>query len=489
MINACRNNWKKGKQHFQLFELIDNSVDANATKINITFTPDKILFEDNGTGVVDMNALFTFGASVGGEHRRGRFGVGFKDAIIAMGNCVSIVSFNGGNQKSAIIDIKRIEQTGDTSIDGDTVKDEDGVGTHLCITDLLPDWKMSRKKVESIGEKIAAFYYMMIREKEETTGLEIVISYETSKDSFSHTVSYSDVERFDLEQPVVSGNIIYENSQIEYVLGTRNMSREAAYRTDGLVFSLHGRCIKERPTTRFNDLIPISPYLLTVNIIDSSNSRISVTTHKDDIDERAQEEILNAILENDQVSEYIETRRNETTIIQLDNLTSEILKAANTGFGVKGVDRNRQRKESSKPNRQAVEPKQTGKTRSDKECASRGKKNEVSNFERRVKNTFLELQFVEFEPNTAYLVDIAGARQNHVIVKINIAFPPFIPLTLSNGKHQQAKDTLISVIATALTQAVELESMNTDLFDRPMPENFEQKFSFFYETLLRNMGG
>lgn len=74
-------------------ELVDNSIDANARRINISLRKDTVLIEDDGVGCSDLQMVFKMGdrASIGdGKRAIGRYGVGAKEAALQIGSRVLV---------------------------------------------------------------------------------------------------------------------------------------------------------------------------------------------------------------------------------------------------------------------------------------------------------------------------------------------------------------------------------------------------------------
>lgn len=78
-----------------LNEMIDNSIDAGATQINIYTNESDLIFEDNGKGFDSfetMNQAFNFACSVKNGSSIGRYGVGLKDASVKYSTSTMIES-------------------------------------------------------------------------------------------------------------------------------------------------------------------------------------------------------------------------------------------------------------------------------------------------------------------------------------------------------------------------------------------------------------
>lgn len=81
-----------------LSELIDNSLDAKAKEINITFTEDNsVTVEDDGSGCDDLEAMLSLGSHSGRSTADlGRYGVGLKNAAASLANELAVTTYKGG---------------------------------------------------------------------------------------------------------------------------------------------------------------------------------------------------------------------------------------------------------------------------------------------------------------------------------------------------------------------------------------------------------
>jgi hypothetical protein len=84
-----------------LAELVDNSLDAGATRVVIDVTGRVVTVSDDGLGCEDITAVFKLG-----EHKRrksskrslGRYGIGAKDAWLSCADTMEVTSFRGNTK-------------------------------------------------------------------------------------------------------------------------------------------------------------------------------------------------------------------------------------------------------------------------------------------------------------------------------------------------------------------------------------------------------
>lgn len=111
LLDALRHqrlSWKDA-----LGELVDNSLDAGASRVEITIGPGKRLcVSDDGSGCKDVAAMVTLG---GREHhsttRLGRYGIGLKDASLWLWGETSIDTVHRGQRRSLSVDWSKVHAT------------------------------------------------------------------------------------------------------------------------------------------------------------------------------------------------------------------------------------------------------------------------------------------------------------------------------------------------------------------------------------------
>lgn len=87
-----------------LFEFIDNSLDAGATKVSISIEPRKVVIQDNGCGCKDISKMFTQGDRHDHETTTsGCYGVGGKCAALYFWGIYTVRSTNSNTTKTASV--------------------------------------------------------------------------------------------------------------------------------------------------------------------------------------------------------------------------------------------------------------------------------------------------------------------------------------------------------------------------------------------------
>jgi len=148
-----------------LAELVDNSLDAGATTIHLDYRGNRLTISDNGRGTSRPQALATLG-----EHRShsstilGRYGIGAKDALLALGTEQStcrVETVNAGNWRGfewRWIDIAKSweaeEPTVRPSTDGE-------LGTKITVWPL--DRDPNSKQRESVIRELGYIYSPAIK--------------------------------------------------------------------------------------------------------------------------------------------------------------------------------------------------------------------------------------------------------------------------------------------------------------------------------------
>jgi hypothetical protein len=149
-------------KHFEwvniLGELIDNSFDAGATRVDITIAGRELTIEDDGTGCDDMGRMLTMGRhSKKSTTKLGRYGVGLKDAAWWVGGATRIETQHAGKQHSIRLDWDRLAGW---SAPVPLVTDSDGKrGTRIRFESLSRERRFpDGKRLESMLADLAFTY-------------------------------------------------------------------------------------------------------------------------------------------------------------------------------------------------------------------------------------------------------------------------------------------------------------------------------------------
>lgn len=106
-------------------ELIDNSFDARATRVSVVIngTERFLAVHDNGVGAPDPSKLVRIGDRQRNDSSgSGRYGIGAKDAICALGTFVRVLSRRNGLATTIFADFEKITETGKWQADQSQAK-------------------------------------------------------------------------------------------------------------------------------------------------------------------------------------------------------------------------------------------------------------------------------------------------------------------------------------------------------------------------------
>ena len=92
-----------------LAELIDNSLDAGADRVEVSIKGRTVTITDNGKGMTDIVGALRLGGHMPANGRGlGVYGVGLKDAWLSSGNKINVVTVRNGLKTELTIDTKTI---------------------------------------------------------------------------------------------------------------------------------------------------------------------------------------------------------------------------------------------------------------------------------------------------------------------------------------------------------------------------------------------
>lgn len=121
-------------------ELVDNCFDAKATEVRIVFddAAKTICIADNGVGAPDPAAICTMGEhNSEGRGTSGRYGIGAKDAVLALGTAVHVKSVRLGVCRVVKCDFDVQVATGKWSLFEDDYECADRNGTAVTVCNVL----------------------------------------------------------------------------------------------------------------------------------------------------------------------------------------------------------------------------------------------------------------------------------------------------------------------------------------------------------------
>jgi Histidine kinase-, DNA gyrase B-, and HSP90-like ATPase len=98
-----------------IVELIDNSLDAHGQRNSVDYDviSHVITISDDGVGAPDPSAIVTMGEHDSeGRDTSGRYGIGAKDAIMALGTAVEVVTVRNGLRRTVRADFEEMLSTG-----------------------------------------------------------------------------------------------------------------------------------------------------------------------------------------------------------------------------------------------------------------------------------------------------------------------------------------------------------------------------------------
>jgi len=134
-----------------LADIIDNSVDANATTCIVRVDADKVVIADDGCGMDSkgLTLALTFGKSTKNQTSKGRFGIGLKSAGGSIGKSITLLSSKGNDLRRAVPYWAEWQ----CEVDFPTIKDKalyssfcKGDGTVVLLEGLRKDWKSRLEK-------------------------------------------------------------------------------------------------------------------------------------------------------------------------------------------------------------------------------------------------------------------------------------------------------------------------------------------------------
>jgi histidine kinase/DNA gyrase B/HSP90-like ATPase len=151
---------------YLLFELLDNSLDAGARRVSIEIDPGGIEVVDDGAGCADLSKMFTMGGRQ--QHattKVGWYGIGFKDAVISLGEVTRVTSVHDGIARRVVCDWKRLQASGVWEIEDPEVYTTDAPnGTQVRIERLLRSGRLSPSQTQGLRARLSLHYLPALEE-------------------------------------------------------------------------------------------------------------------------------------------------------------------------------------------------------------------------------------------------------------------------------------------------------------------------------------
>jgi hypothetical protein len=143
-------------------EAVDNSLDANASHVEITISEDTIRFNDDGIGVTieRFPSIFSLGDHAAmASTQIGRFGIGIKSQAINIADCIEVQSTSSQGCYYAIVNWREVLKSGEWKI-ADPTRLPSAVGaptgTEITLTHLR---RIQRYTTTSLVDEIAQRFY------------------------------------------------------------------------------------------------------------------------------------------------------------------------------------------------------------------------------------------------------------------------------------------------------------------------------------------
>jgi Histidine kinase-, DNA gyrase B-, and HSP90-like ATPase len=151
-------HWWEGSAEF-----IDNALDKDADKISLTFEDDSFTIEDDGQGCPDLRLMLSYGSTAGDANQLvGRYGVGLKDAAIALAKHLAIYSAHRGFSRSVEIAWDEVIKKGFTTtqtVNPLSLRFQNSHGTRISLTGL----RKNKPGQEMLATKLSELFEPAIR--------------------------------------------------------------------------------------------------------------------------------------------------------------------------------------------------------------------------------------------------------------------------------------------------------------------------------------
>lgn len=147
-----------------LAEIVDNSFDAKATRVDITTNAKSIIVEDNGCGCDSIQRMLTYGAhhKASSSEIIGRYGIGLKEASLALGSEMVIVTKTKNKTSRGAINWDDLRKSGCW-----TAPDAEEEDTHNKSTGTRIEFNNLKKRCSrqerSVSEKLQEMFTPALR--------------------------------------------------------------------------------------------------------------------------------------------------------------------------------------------------------------------------------------------------------------------------------------------------------------------------------------
>lgn len=395
-----------------LGELIDNSIDAMATKIVIARDgKDTLRISDNGVGCQDLSLMLSPGNRKGrGKKTLGRYGIGAKDALINLGDIVEVRSVSGdGKLRSVNVDWVELTNSGSWIVNSDFERPcQDETKTDIVIKKLV---KHSFDK-RCVMDYISRTYYPAIRSN--LVSVEIQTGGKSEKVTPPDPISLDHEQRFSDAACDIRGGIITDLEQRKH---------------EGARIILEGkRVVTERVREYVG--IPIEAKNVFFEITLKGDTW-KVSKNKDSVDQSDLSRIAEII--KARFSKLINKAIDHTSVIELEELNNSIKDVFSNLSG-----RGKAKRKQKKTKKGTVVEVGTDKKHKNARLVQDGDTFDIS-LERPRKISGVSVRFNELAECDP-LFDV-----NESVVTINKANPGFSILVGRGGKLDQKLITLLTV--------------------------------------------
>lgn len=336
-------------------ELIDNAIDAGATTVEIQFdsAADTITIIDDGRGCEDMARFFDLGntSALGAASRIGRYGVGGTKAVANLCDVEFVTSICNGIKRSASIDWTRIAENNLLPQYEEDALEHTTAPSGTLIT-LLGDRRRCalRQRHGRIVEYCSGVYTPAL-----LAGTRIVFDGSPLKarpfPKLIHARS-------------VNGTIGKKHYRAHVgVLADEVAARSAGW-DPGFWVACGPRMLSSKSDWDLAEEWGDSPFWAYIELIETPSSKWDLETHKGGFSER--EDLFSDFVP--QVLDLLELAHEQQTDVEIRVVEEDASSVMAAVFnGTSGLDRIREKRNARQNSTGAVEPKDTGRERTNAE--------------------------------------------------------------------------------------------------------------------------